>query len=67
MLTRDPIDVNMLKEDFCIKNECDIITIMIGLEDGSKNYLEKLRKTYNNYKSNVNCISNYIWDCCIIV
>ena len=53
MLTREPVNINMLKEDFCIKNEWDINKIMKGLEDGSKNYLKKLRKTDNNYNSNI--------------
>ena len=40
---------------------------MKGLEDGSKNYLKKLRKTDNNYNSNIYSTKQYLCQCCIII
>ena len=44
MLTRQPIDITMLKEDFSIDNEISRYKIMKKLETETKNYVKKLKK-----------------------
>ena len=67
MLTREPININMLKNDFFIQNECDNKKIMKGLEDRSKIYLNKLRKTDNKYNLVVNAKNKYLCYSCITI
>ena len=50
MLTREPINKEMLEEDFCIDKEDSLNKIYTNLKEGCKNYIKKLRKKNNNSK-----------------
>ena len=66
MISKEPINKEILSNDFNIKNEKDINNLMIGLEDGSKIYLKKLKTLNTKYSLDVK--SNYKYSCnsCLI-
>ena len=66
MLIREPINRYILKNDLYITKEYDIKNILKGLEDGSKKYLEKLRKGSNNYKLEVDSNNKYSCNSCLV-
>ena len=66
MISKEPINKEILSNDFNIKNEKDINNLMIGLEDGSKNYLRKLKYLNKNYNLGVNTTKHYSCDTCLI-
>ena len=66
MLIREPINRYILKNDLYITKEYDIKNILKGLEDGSKKYLEKLRKGSNNNKLEVDSNNKYSCNSCLV-
>ena len=66
MLIREPINRYILKNDLYITKEYDIKNILKGLEDGSKKYLEKLRKGNNNNKLEVDSNNKYSCNSCLV-
>ena len=66
MLIREPINRYILKNDLYITKEYDIKNILKGLEDGSKKYLEKLRKGSNNYTLEVDSNNKYSCNSCLV-
>ena len=66
MLSKDPINKEILSEDFNINNENDLDKIMKGLEDGSKIYLNKLKNLNKNDYSDSKPNINYSCESCLI-
>ena len=66
MLSKVPINKEILSKDFNINNENDIDKIMKGLDDGSKNYISKLKTLNKNYYSYSKPNNNYSCESCLI-
>ena len=66
MLSKVPINKEILSKDFNINNENDIDKIMKGLDDGSKNYFSKLKTLNKNYYSYPKPNNNYSCESCLI-
>jgi len=67
MLSKEPINEEILSKDFNINKKNDLDNIMKGLEDGSKIYLKKLKTLNTKYSLDVKSNYKYSCDSCLII